>query len=71
MKTLSDKRQDTNTDTPRFRRFAYAEEDVKEFIKELKDKIKMGMMDVDGENHLADHWDIHDLIDKLAGPKLI
>ena len=45
--------------------------DVKEFISKLKEDAKMGMLDVDGDNHIADHWDIHDLIDKLSGEKLI
>ncbi len=44
--------------------------DVKDFIQKLKDDIKMGMLDVDGDNHLADHWDIHEVIDKLAGDAL-
>lgn len=33
---LNKLKQDTNKGTPRFIRFAYAEEDVKEFIKLLK-----------------------------------
>ncbi len=33
--TLSDKQQDSNNDTD-FVRFAYLEEDVKEFIKQIK-----------------------------------
>ena len=39
-KTLSEKRQDTNRATPRFKRYVYAEEDVKQFIKEVLDEIK-------------------------------
>ena len=37
-KTLKDKRQDTNKDT-NFIRYAYLEEDVKQFIKEILDEI--------------------------------
>ena len=39
MKTLKEKRQDTNRGTPRFIRFAYAEEDVKQFIKDVEEII--------------------------------
>ena len=39
MKTLKEKRQDTNRGTPRFIRFAYAEEDVKQFIKDIEEII--------------------------------
>ena len=43
-KTLYEKRQDTNKDTPRFKRFAYAEEDIKSacnFYLRYKDKPKL------------------------------
>lgn len=65
MKQLSDKQQDTNTDTD-FIRFAYSEEDVKEFIKKLKKEMsKVNIADGYGFTYLCE------TIDKLAGDKLI
>jgi len=64
MKSLSDKEKSSFSDIDELRNNDninfYHEEDVKEFIKDLK-------------NELDEHWDKFDetTIDKLAGDKLI
>ena len=63
---LSKLKQDTNKGTPRFIRFAYAEEDVKEFIRLLKEKCD-GMGTETRDSFIS----ANSIIYKLAGEKLI
>ena len=64
---LSKKRQDTNKGTY-FIRYAYLEEDVKEFIRKLKEEIEFYPdMRINNCYNIV----IKDIIDTLAGDKLI
>lgn len=69
MKTLSDKRRTMHSIN--LTAYQYQEEDVKEFIKQLKKEFKSGDCQkfYDTGEHI-DYVEFEDWIDKLAGDKL-
>ena len=71
-KTLSELKQDTNEATPRFHRFAYAEEDVNKRLKKLKEDLKKELnldfkngFDMTDTINWINKFDIEESIDKI------
>ena len=69
--TLSDKRLDYEWELGRARRYNYSEEDVKQFIKKLKDYIRDNLDEsIEDEKAISFHL-LMQGIDKLAGKELV